>query len=99
MTDADFIYRNYVSQIEGKINDNNVFTTLDKIGLVNTDDDEGLIETAQNNVSEAKGEVREQLGNMFAKLMIKNPKPAQEEVTNNMVPVIKGAQKRNDKNK
>jgi hypothetical protein len=53
-------------------------------------------------VSEAKGEVREQLGNMFAKLMIKNPKspePAQEEDPKNMVPVMKGAQKRNDKNK
>ena len=74
MTDADFIYRNYVSQIEGKNNDNNVFSTLDKIGLVNTDDDEGPIETAQNNVSEAKGEVREKLGNMLSKLMIKNPK-------------------------
>ena len=48
MSDADFIYRNYVSLIEGRNNDNNLFTTLDKIGLINTGD---KLDTPQGNAS------------------------------------------------
>lgn len=47
MAEADNMYRKYISQIEGQTNDFNIFKTVDKIGLVNTDDDDGgLVPTA-----------------------------------------------------
>ena len=41
MAEADIMYRKYISVIEGQKNEFNMFKTVDKIGLVNTDDDDG----------------------------------------------------------
>lgn len=43
MAEADNMYRKYISQIEGEKNDFNLFKSVDKIGLVNSaDEDDGL---------------------------------------------------------
>ena len=42
MAEADIMYRKYITQIECCLkNDYNIFKTLDKIGLVNTDEEDG----------------------------------------------------------
>ena len=50
MAEADITYRQYVSQIDGKENDFDIFETLDKIGLIKRDDeDDEELDTPQGN--------------------------------------------------
>jgi hypothetical protein len=46
MAEADIMYRKYISEIEGQKNKFDMFKTVDKIGLVNTDDDDGGLNPA-----------------------------------------------------